>query len=234
MTIKDAIDKLDDLAIRQVLEFVLVEFSKPSFGALSKKEIEMLMLEALVRIGYIDSEPSLYQLIQLLRVTRSKSRSLLYERDLRRLDVLSLDALLQSAIAAPLIQKQGELFCLEIENPLLIDHLKHKLRVIGYPTDGSFSPSIVRLSLDAFNALIVSSIPERSHGCVRDALIQAGAPDGSLAGIVRGVLVKLGSKFAGSAGEDLGEKISDYLIPLMAGTATELVERVSGFFPFSV
>jgi hypothetical protein len=50
------------------------------------------MLEALVRIGYLDEEPSLYNLIQRLRVSRSKSRTLIYERDLRRLGNAGLDA----------------------------------------------------------------------------------------------------------------------------------------------
>jgi hypothetical protein len=128
MSIKEAISNADDATCRATLEYILSEFSKPAFGALPRKEVELLILDALVRVGYLDSEPSLYQLIQLLKVSRSKSRNLIYERDLRRLGKSQLDDLLKIYLAKPLIQKQGGLFCLEIENPLVIDHLKDRLK----------------------------------------------------------------------------------------------------------
>ncbi len=152
MTIQETIADADDAACRATLEYILSEFAKPAFGALPKRETELLMLEALVRIGYLDSEPSLYQLIQLLKISRSKSRSLVYERDLRHLGKTQLDDLLKGALVKPHILKQGDLFCLEIENPLVLDHLKDKLQRLGFATDGSFSPSLVRLSRDAFNS----------------------------------------------------------------------------------
>jgi hypothetical protein len=105
MTIKQSIRNLSDEEKSDILEFILVGFCSPSFASLPKKEIELLLLEALVRINYLDSEPSLYQLIQRLRITKSKSRGLIYERDLRRLDAAALDDLLKSTIQRPLIQK---------------------------------------------------------------------------------------------------------------------------------
>lgn len=117
MSIQEAIANADDAACRATLEFILYEYAKPAFGALPKREIDLLMLEAMVRIGCLDSEPSLYQLIQLLRVSRSKARSLVYERDLRRLGKTQLDDLLRGSLIRPHILKQGDLYCLEIENP---------------------------------------------------------------------------------------------------------------------
>ena len=233
MTIKQSIAGLSDSERHQILEFILVEFCSPSFGSLPKKELELLVLEALVRIRYLDSDPSLYQLIQRLRVTKTKSRSLIYERDLRRLDSAALDDLLKSAIQKPLIQKQGDLFCIEIENPLLIDHLRFRLGQLGFPADGSFSPSLVKLTLDAFNALVIDCIPRENHSLVKAALVDAGAADGSLGGIIRGVLVRLGGRFADSAGEALGENVSEYLAPLFSGVGSEITSHISKLFPNS-
>lgn len=230
MTIKEAIASADEATCREALEYILSEFSRPAFGALPKREIELLMLECLVKIGYLDSEPSLYQIIQLLRVSRSKSRSLIYERDLRRLGGAELDCLLKLSLTRPYILKQGETFCLEIENPLIIDHLKNKLRKLGFATDGSFSPSLVRLSADAFNALVIDCIPAGNQSAVKDALVQAGAPDGSFGGVLKGVLIKLGGRFADSAGEALAENISDYLGPILSGVSSEITSRVSNLF----
>jgi len=196
-----------------------------------RKEMELLLLDALVKVRYLDANPTLYQLTQRLRVTRAKSCSLIYERDLRRLDAAKLDQLLQSVIAKPLIQKEGELFCLEIENPLLIDHLKYRMSQLGHATDGSFSPSIVKLTLDAFNALVVDAIPQERRASVKEALVAAGAADESFSGLIRGVLVRLGGRFADSAGEALGENISDYLAPLFSGAGSEITSRISNLLP---
>lgn len=231
MTIKESVADLDDSERREILEFILEGFSTPSFGSMPRKEMELLMLEALVKVRYLDTDPTLYQLTQRLRVTRAKSRSLIYERDLRRLDAAKLDQLLQSVITKPLMQKQGELFCLEIENPLLIDHLKHRLGQLGHAMDSSFSPSIVKLTLDAFNALVVDAIPQERRASIKDALVAAGAADESFSGLIRGVLVRLGGRFADSAGEALGENISDYLAPLLSGAGSEMTSRISKLLP---
>ena len=230
MTIQEAIANADDAACRATLEYVLSEYAKPAFGALPKREIDLLMLEALVRIGYLDSEPSLYQLIQLLKVSRSKARSLVYERDLRRLGKTQLDELLRGSLIRPHVLKQGDLFCLEIENPLVLDHLKDKLQRLGFATDGSFSPSLVRLSKDAFNALVVDCVPSGNQMAVKAALVAAGAPDGIFGGVIKGVLVKLGGKFADSAGEEMAGNISEYLGPILSGATSEMTARVSELF----
>lgn len=77
MTIRQAIADLDDSERREILEFILEGFSTPSFGSMPRKEMELLMLEALVKVRYLDADPTLYQLTQRLRVTRAKSRSLI-------------------------------------------------------------------------------------------------------------------------------------------------------------
>jgi hypothetical protein len=122
------------------------------------------------------------------------------------------------------------LFCLEIEHPLVLDHLKDKLRRLGFATDGSFSPSLVRLSKDAFNALVVDCVPLGNQKVVKDALVAAGAPDGTFGGVIKGVLVKLGGKFADSAGEDMAGNISKYLEPIFSGATSEITSRVSELF----
>jgi hypothetical protein len=230
MTIHEEIADADAETCRTALAFILSEYVKPAFGALPKREIDLLMLEALVRIGYLDSEPSLYQLIQSLRVSRSKARSLVYERDLRRLGKKQLDEILRGSLIKPYILKQGELFCLEIENPLVLDHLKDKLQRLGYATDGSFSPSLVRLSKDAFNALVIDCVPLANQKAVKDSLVAAGAPNGTFGSVVKGVLVKLGGKFADSAGEEMARNISEYLGPILSGATSEITSRISELF----
>ena len=229
-TIQAAIARQDEATCRSVLTHILSEYGRPAFGALPKREIDLLILEALIRIGYLDSKPSLYQLIQLLRVSRSKARNLVYERDLRRLGETELDEILRESLIRPYILRQGDLYCLEIENPLILDHLKDKLKRLGFATDGSFSPSLVRLSIDAFNALVVDFVPVDNQKAVKDALVEAGAPDGTFFGVVKGVLIKIGAKFADSAGEKMAENIATYLAPILSGATREIKSRLSELF----
>lgn len=61
---------------------------------------------------------------------------------------------LQKALRRPLLQGQGYAVVLDIENPLLADHLRAMLRKMGHATDGSFSPSLVKINDDAAAALV--------------------------------------------------------------------------------
>lgn len=215
-----------DAECRAILNAVLTAYLNPAFGVLPKREVELMMMEALVSARLLPVEPTIHDLISTLRITRSRARSLIYDRELRRMAGSDLDALLKEALRRPLLQKQGELFALEIENPVLLDHLRKKLSDLGHTTDGSFSPSVVRLSLDAAVALLESYLPPKSRKEMKGALVRAGAPDGSLRGAIRAVLKKLASKVADDTGKALVDDAEEFLKPLLDGARDTVLERV--------
>ena len=230
MDIRKGLSGLDDPACRAALAEFLEGYLTPAFGALPKREIDLLVLELMEKLGLVDRNPSLYSLVQGLRVTRSKARNLLYDRELRRLNVDDLDARVRRALAHPLIQKQGELFVLEIENPLIADHLRARLQSLGHATDGSFSASLVKLSGDAMAALIEDYLPPADRERLRQALIRAGAPDASLTGVLKAVFRKLGGKLANEAGSELAGRAGDYLAPIVEGAAATASKSVKELF----
>ena len=130
----------------------------------------------------------------------------------------------------PLLQKQGEVFCLEIENPLVGDHVRSLLRDLGHATDGSFSPSLVRMSAEAAAALIEHFVDKKDRDALKKALVAAGAPDKSLRGAIVGVLKKLGSKVAGSAGDAIGESVGDFIAPVLDVAKGAIKQRVGLLF----
>lgn len=214
------------LALQQLLQ----KFLDPAFGALPKSEVELLMLNALEQIGAVSPEPGVYELVSKLRVTRTKARKLIYERELRRLSPSELDRRVKELIKRPLIQKSGEMFVLEIENPLISDHLRAKVQQLGHISDGSFSPSLVKLPLDAIVALIELYLTEDEIDAVKAALIEAGAPDTSFRGVVKSVLKSVAKKIASDTGEALMDNASEYLSPLMEGATAELTEKIAELF----
>ncbi|MBM3116915.1 hypothetical protein [Jeongeupia naejangsanensis] len=230
MEVEKYIDGADDATVRRVLQGLLKGFLTPAFGALPKNEVELLFLDALAQIDAIDTDPELYELVSKLRVTRAKARGLIYARELRRSSVDELDAKVKALLKKPLIQKDGEAFVLEVENPLVSDHLRAKVKQLGYLSDGSFSPSIVKLGLDAISALAESSVAEADKESLRLALVAAGAPDTSLRGIFKAAIRKVASKVAADTGEALMDKVSDYLSPLIDASVDAILERASDLF----
>lgn len=141
MDISELTAKASPDQTKKALEEFLTAYMNPSFGALPKTELELIVLRLLAQIGAVPERPSVYELISGLKVTRSKARRLIYEQELRTRTPKELDEDVNLILRRPILQKRGDLFALEIENPLLSDHIRAKLKTIGHVTDGSFSPT---------------------------------------------------------------------------------------------
>ena len=61
-----------------------------------------------------------------------------------------LEDRIRALLRKPLIDKKGNHFMLEVESPLLLDHLRSKVQQLGHISDRSFSSSLVKLSADPF------------------------------------------------------------------------------------
>lgn len=215
MTLDRCIKNASEQSAKEALHLILARYLTPTFGALTKRDIDLLIFTALERIGYLEPDPSLYALVQKLRVTRAKARSLLYERELQRMGERDLDEKVRQALRRPLIQKQGELFVLEIDNPLVIDHLRARVQMLGYASDSSFSSSLVKLSDDAIIALLDSMLDDKHKERVRKEWIKAGLPDKSFQGVMKDIFKALAKKVADEAGSRI---VEDVFGPMIDGT----------------
>lgn len=215
---------------KAALDEFLTSFLDPAFGALPKAEVELLVLRLLTQVGAVGERPSVYELVSKLRVTRAKARRLIYDQDLRCRTPKELDSDLRQLLRKPLILKRGDLFALEIENPLLSDHLRAKLQSLGHVTDGSFSPSLVTLTVDAMAALIEEQLSEADRSATFDALVKAGAPDKTLKGVLKSALKKLGEKIADDTGEAIAEEVSNYLGPLLDSGRSAITSAFKSLF----
>jgi hypothetical protein len=230
MDITQIVNAADDSQVRAVLTQLLSQYLNPAFGALPKNEVELLMLNSLAQLGAISAEPQVYELVSSLRVTRAKARGLLYNRELRQSSTADLDQKIKNLLKRPLLQKDGELFVLEVENPLLADHLRAKLHSLGYLSDGSFSPSLIKLSLAAVCALIESLLTAEEVRRVQAALVAAGAPDSSFKGVLKATLKKLASKIAADSGEALLNKASELMSPILEAGVELLSAKARALF----
>lgn len=215
---------------KKILGSFLGAYLTPAFGSIPKREVDLLVFEMLEKIGYTKSEPDLYNLVQQLKVTRSKARNLLYDNELRKLSQADLDEKVKISLKNPIIQKQGDLFALEIESPLVGDHLRSKLKELNHTSDGSFSPTLIKLTKSALIAVIESYLSKNDQKNIQKALIKAGMPDKSFKGMLSGALKAVGKKVASNAGEDLAEAAGEYLSPLIDGATDKIIELFTGMF----
>ena len=232
-TIRESVAGLPEVEARGALSDLLETATRPAFGVLTKRELELSLVDALVTVGYLDAAPTVYELSQRLRMSKSRARTLLYERDLRRQTPEMLDARVRQLLSEPRLQNQGYSVALDVDNPVVADHIREKLRTLGHTSDGSFSPSLIRLSGDAAAALVESLVPEGARSQVLDALHKAGVPDKSLKVAIRAVITKAASRVADQAGEAIAGDVVDYLGPMFATKSRNLIDAVRPLFQAS-
>lgn len=230
MDINHIVNSLNESEAKSALINFLQQYLSPAFGALPKNEVELIVLDILEQVRATESNPEVYELVSKLKVTRSKARGLIYARELRKSSENDLNEKVKSILKKPLLQKNGDLFVLEVENPLVSDHIRSKVQKLGYVSDGSFSPNIVKLSLDAVTALIASFLSKDDQNEVKAALIAAGAPDSSFQGVLKATFKKVANKVASDAGEALLEKASEIISPIIDASIETIQKNTVGLF----
>ncbi|MBT3030257.1 MAG: hypothetical protein KME36_04040 [Candidatus Thiodiazotropha sp. (ex Lucina pensylvanica)] len=119
MDINQIVNDASEEVAKEALSYFLQSYMKPAFGALPKNEVELIVLNVLEKLRAIDEEPELYEFVSKLKVTRSKARGLIYDRELRRSSEEELNDKVKNLLKRPLILKNGDLYVLEVENPLV-------------------------------------------------------------------------------------------------------------------
>ena len=186
---------------------------------MSKRDFEILLFMKLQNLDAIDENPDLYQLIKDLKISRTRVRNLLYEAKMRTSEDGDLDSELIKLLEKPVFLKDGDKVAIEIQNPLLTDHFRFKLKALGYITDGSFSAELVKLTYSAYIELVVKMMDEKVKSETKDALVAAGImPDTSFKGVFTEIVKKIGAKIANKAGEQAVEEAGKYLSPIISGS----------------
>lgn len=204
---------VDDATIKACLVKILSEYGNPSFGSMSKRDVDLAIFSVLQKLNYISEEPTIYEVMQKLKVTRSKARNLIYEAEIRRLkDEKDLDDLLRKKIEHPIFGKIGDKITLEIDNPLLIDHLRYRLKKLGAITDGSFHAEIVSMTHEAFSDLYVDLLPENDVNDIYNRFVALGVAREKGAKPFLKAAVKIVAHGAlGKIGEDLVDSAQEII-----------------------
>ena len=206
--IEEKINQANIETLRSALKLLLKPHTISVFAASKLVEHEIAAFNALKTLGYISNDADEFNLVEKLRVTKAKARSLLYQAALREISDLpaEIDAI-KKILSNPRMQRDGDkMFLVEVPQPLTMDRLRSRVRTLGFLTDGSFSGSVARMPEAALVALVESLVTEQERATLLAVLISRGLTDTSWRGVLQGAVKKIGSKVAGQAGEAIADE----------------------------
>ena len=164
-----------------------------------------MVFDCLVHCGAIEPGASAYETARALNITPTRVRSLLFNWQLRS---TSATADIRNELILALQQrrfaKDGTLMSFGIESPLRREEIRARLRRRGVFADASFSQELVRLPVDAFVEFL-DDLADGDNKKVLHAILvkDKQLPDRTFKAAATGILMKLGEKVAGKAGEEL-------------------------------
>lgn len=232
MTYLDKINSVDSNEVKRVFKELITAYMNPAYGSMSKRDFDILLFMKLQDLKIIDKDPDLYDIVSNLKVTRVKARNLLYEAKMRSSSEDVLDNELKELLSKPIFLKENDKIAIEISNPLLSDHLRWKLKRLGYITDGSFSPELIKLSERAYVEIFTDMLSDESLKNVTKALVKCGAKEElGFKGILCSIIKVLSGKILGKAGDELVDGIFKYLSPLITEKTEQISDVYKNFFP---
>jgi hypothetical protein len=205
--------------VRQAIALIFAPHANPVFGASKSVEHEVAAFNAMKLLGYLSDSPDEFELVVKLRITKSKARALLYQVALRVDSSAENEAdELRAILTNPRIAVDGDFYLIEVPQPLAMDRLRHRVRQLGFLSDGSFSGSVARIKRAALAALVESIIPEADRTAVIEGLKRVGYQGADACSIISAMLKKAGMKVAGDIGEELVGNLGDSVSALLSQT----------------
>jgi hypothetical protein len=211
--LENFIKGLNEEKSKELLNKLLAYYFNPSFGAVKQREFDIYLFYLVKYYDLFENkEPTIFEVISKLQITRSKAKSLIYESNLRfNKDKLD-DRVKEELRRASFLKMDGSMIALDIEDPLLLDYLKDKLKKLGHSSDTSYSNQILKITSNAYILLLEEYLDEDVKNKIIEELKKHQLiKDNSFKNAVKLILEGLINKFLGSASNKL---IEEYIAPL--------------------
>lgn len=161
----------------RLFDELIAEYCAHSFGALSKKEVDLLVFRLLIDTGAIDLSDGQQSISRTLRIPISKVKSLIYEIQLR--DERCDNAWFRREVLAALqharfhIEGKRQEIQLGIESPMLRKELEAAIKKQNSFADYSFNSEILRIDFNVYASLLEQLITDQNDRTKLEAAIKA-------------------------------------------------------------
>lgn len=170
----DNLCKDNPLLVANEFAKFLMEYTEPSFGSISKRDIDIKIFNIMRNLGVISKNPKPWEIISKLKVQSTRAKSLVYNANLQREGAFSdIEGLRKAIKKAPYINESNYVK-IQIDNPLHIDQIKAILSEADYMSDGSFSPDIIKVKPKVYMYLYFYSLDEKQKDDLDKRLQKAG------------------------------------------------------------
>lgn len=213
MNIREIVFNVGKMDLADGISSFLESYTTPAFSSLPKSEVDLMIVMLMQKIGILKDELNAYDLVRVLKMTNVKARNLIYSLELRNTSTVQLDKMLRQELKKPIVINHGSTFAFDISSPLLLDHIKYKLRQTGHYSDGSFSPNVVKLSHAGAVGLLESVLTDSEKESAVKILINNGLKDDSFTGVMGNVFDSVGNSIKGKS----LDAVSGYFVDFMKG-----------------
>ena len=210
-------------------EFIDV-FTRNGYGALPKREIELLVLHLLQR--HNKELPTDYILARALKISPKRLQNMLDElsyRDEEKTDEWCKEKIKEILRNAEKI-KDGTWVKFQVDDGLLRDFVYAKVRSSFGIVDTSFNSSIVKISGEQFGALILELTDEKERRSILDQISSAEKNRQQNKEKSKTPIRLFIDAFAKKAGETAGKKSVDLGFAILTGGASEIKEIINSIF----
>ncbi len=151
-------------------------YTQNSFGAVSKRELDIFLFDRFKRLGKIGSTNS-WDIAKELKISQTKARMLFYESSLRTAETSDETLQIKKVLDEPPIfktnAKNGKLISLIVDNRYPRDAIRSYLRENGFFSDTSFASDVITMPIDAYIALLKKFQPDLADNVKLDRLKEA-------------------------------------------------------------
>jgi len=166
--------------------------------------VDSLVFALQIEAGAINPKSQVFEIARDLKVTPAKARNLLFQWQLREDGEGWLQRELVPALRSAKFVKDGDKLEFGIESPRLREELRSALKREGVYADTSFSPELIRVSVEHFAKALDSLVDEKSKEAIDKELMKdGGLKDKTLRGVLRRVLPDLVKKIGGEAAGEI-------------------------------
>ncbi|HOR18515.1 MAG TPA: hypothetical protein PLE10_01625 [Brevefilum sp.] len=159
------LSKLSDAEKIRFTEELLSRFLSPGFGALPKREIEILIFHLLCHKTDAFTGLSNYDISNELKISETKVKSFKIEASLKYQQMDHQEALIEIARLffeynelKPALEDDTVIFALE--DPVLKREFEHAVKELGYFVDHSFHREIIKVKASVFLEIFIRSFEE--------------------------------------------------------------------------
>lgn len=210
-------------------------FVRNGYGSLPKREIELLVLDLLLKHSktWSVSHPPVYELARTLKVSPRRLQTMLDDlayRDEAKSEDWCRNALKQILKTAEIIKDESWVQ-FQIDDGLVRDFATAAVRKDYGIVDSSFNAAIVKLSGEKFAALALSLLDQEARdkvlGVIGSAKLKARQNKRKSKGPIRLFM----DAFAESAGKEAGQKsvkLGFALLTMGASEVTDVVQELMG------